>query len=397
MFTTKSLILSICLSLFIYLEYFNISSYILNTILALFGFYLLFSINKKELFGSGFILGILWFWWIGYSFVYYDLIYLVPLVILGIGLLYGLLFYFIGLFNNLLYKILYIFTVSFINPFEFNWFKFELPFINSYIGSSKLDFAIVLLSTATLVYFQSKNKFKLGIAIYAISILFIAIFYKANLSIPPSNLNIYENNTNIAQENRWNPKYKTIILDDNFKSINKAIGMKKDLIVFPETAFPIILNYDEQTLTKLLKHSYSIPIILGSLYKKEGLLYNSSYLFQNGTVQVANKVVLVPFGEAVPLPEKLRDIINNTFYNGAKDYETAENPTTFHIKGEKFRNAICYEATTDAIYKELDTQYVIAISNNAWFTPSIQPTLQKLLMKYYSFKYNVYIYSISNQ
>ena len=120
-------------------------------------------------------------------------------------------------------------------------------------------------------------------------------------------------------------------------------------------------------------------------------------MFDKGDIKVAHKVVLVPFGEAVPLPAKIRDIINDTFYGGAKDYETAKEATTFTIKGEKFRNAICYEATTDKVYENLDTNYVIATSNNAWFTPSIEPTLQKLLLKYYAKKYNLVIYSVTNK
>ena len=91
-----------------------------------------------------------------------------------------------------------------------------------------------------------------------------------------------------------------------------------------------------------------------------------------------------------------RLFINDLFYNGAKDYEVALKPTTFNIKNEKFRNAICYEATSDEIYKDLDSKYIIVSSNNAWFTPSIEPTLQKLLLKYYAKKYKVLIYHSTN-
>ena len=76
----------------------------------------------------------------------------------------------------------------------------------------------------------------------------------------------------------------------------------------------------------------------------------------------------------------LVDLINNIFYGGASDYSKASNATDFLIKGEKFRNAICYEATTDKIFENLgDTKYMMVISNNAWFIPSIEPTLQHLL------------------
>ena len=39
---------------------------------------------------------------------------------------------------------------------------------------------------------------------------------------------------------------------------------------------------------------------------------------------------------------------------------------------------------------------MIMISNNAWFTPSIEPTLQHLLLKYYSKKYGVTIFHVVN-
>ncbi|MEA3498833.1 MAG: apolipoprotein N-acyltransferase [Campylobacterota bacterium] len=396
MFTLKSIILSFCFSFFIYLDYFSFSNPIVETIVALFGFYILFRLNRRELFVSGFLIAILWFWWIGYSFVYYELSYLIPIVLIGIGIIYGILFYLGGLFNNLIYKVIYFFSLSFFEPFGFNWFKLELPFINSYFGTTKIDLAVILISTALLLYFQKRDKFKIAIVIYCISLILLSIFNKPTLNMKPSILKINIQNTQIAQEKKWDKKFRDEILEENFKNIKLSIDKNDEVIIFPETAFPIVLNHQANIKDMLLVYSYDITIVLGSLFEKGGLLYNSTYMFQDGKISVAHKVVLVPFGEAVPLPQKIRDIINDTFYNGAKDYETAKTPTTFSIKGVKFRNAICYEATTDKVYENLDTQYVIAISNNAWFTPSPQPVLQKLLMKYYSYKYNLYIYSVTN-
>ncbi|MEA3554101.1 MAG: apolipoprotein N-acyltransferase [Campylobacterota bacterium] len=397
MFSIKSIILSVSMSLFIYFEYFNLTNSLVNTIVGLFSFYILFTLNKKELFFAGFLIGIFWFWWIGYSFIYYNLLYLIPFVLIGIGTVYGVLFYIGGLVNNLLYKIVYFFALSFINPFGFNWFVLELPFINSYLGTSKIDLFIILLATSALIYSQIKNRFKLGILFYSVCLVSLSIFNKPILNTTPSNLKVKMQNTTIPQVKKWDKKYRETILNENFNNIKIAIEKNNDLIIFPETSFPIVLNHQKYIQKELLKYSKDISILLGALYEKDGLLYNSSYLFQDGVIKIANKVVLVPFGEAVPLPQKLRDIINNTFYNGAKDYETAKKATTFNIKGTKFRNAICYEATTNEIYKNLDTSYVIAISNNAWFTPSHQPVLQKLLMKYYAYKYNLYIYNVTNE
>jgi apolipoprotein N-acyltransferase len=397
MFTYKSLLLSISLSIFIYFEYFNIDIKTLHTFFVLLGFILIFKLSKKELFGSGFLVGILWFWWISYSFVYYELSYLIPIVIISIAFIYGFLFYFIGFFNNIFLKIIYIFTLSFIEPFSFNWFKIELPLINSYLGSSKIEFFILLLISAILVKYKDKYS-KIIITSYMSTIILLYLFnVYSQKNIKPPNIKIFKYQTNINQDIKWNKKYKKIIINDNLNIIRDAIKNNYDLIILPETSFPLILNHQPDLINQLLKYSKSISIVLGSLYEKDDQYYNSTYLFQNKLMKVAHKVVLVPFGEAVPFPQKIRDWINNTFYNGAKDYITASQPTTFNIKGIKFRNAICYEATTDKIYNNLDTNYIIAISNNAWFTPSIQPSLQNLLMKYYSKKYNLLILNVTNK
>ncbi|DAB31351.1 MAG TPA: acyltransferase, partial [Sulfurospirillum sp. UBA11407] len=122
---------------------------------------------------------------------------------------------------------------------------------------------------------------------------------------------------------------------------------------------------------------------------------NSAYVFENGKTQIAHKVILVPFGEQIPLPKFARDFINKLFFNGAEDYESAKAPHNFIIKGLEFRNAICFEATKDALF-EGNPRYMVAISNNAWFTPSIEPTLQNLLLRYYARKYNTTIYHSAN-
>lgn len=397
MFTYKSILTALFFSFFIYSEYFGFRIEFINTIFALMGILSLFLLRKNELFTVGFIISILWFWWIGYSFVYYDLKYLIPIVILLISFVYGIIFYFIGFYNNIIYKILYIFTLSFLNPFGFNWFKIELPFIYSYFGTSKIEFFIIVLSIGLFLHYRTQYKKQSIIAFFIVlfSLYFYNLFTLKTIKQP--NLKIYEYQTNIAQEQKWNRKYTKELVNNNFKAIENAKKNHYELIVFPETAFPLVLNQHESIDQKLKNLSHEISIVTGALYLKDGLYYNSTYLYEKGDVQVAHKVVLVPFGEAVPMPEKIRNFINNFFYNGAKDYETAKEPTTFTIKGKKFRNAICYEATTDEIYQKLDTPYVLVTSNNAWFTPSIQPTLQNLLLEYYKRKYKLYYINVTNK
>lgn len=287
------------------------------------------------------------------SFRYYDLTYLIPLIILLFGFVYGILFYLTALKNNIFIRAILFYTLIFIEPFGFNWFKPDLPLINTYYNT-----------------------------------------YKPSIEKP--NIKIYLPQYNTPQDLKWENSYKPSLIEENLKNIDYAIENKYDLIILPETTFPVLLNKEEELLNTLLEKSKHISIVTGALSYTQGKYLNSTFIFQNNNYQIADKVVLVPFGEAIPLPQFLVDFINDTFFDGASDYTSASSPTTFDIKGIKFRNAICYEATTNKVYENLDTQYIIAMSNNAWFTPSIEPILQKLLLKYYAQKYNMMIFHTSN-
>lgn len=350
---TKGFMVAFLLSAFIYLEYFEISNKPLNTICILIAYYLLATIDKKSLFFAGFFTGILWFWWIGYSFIYYDLIYLIPFVVLFFALTYGLLFWLTAIIDKVLIRIILLFLLTFLEPFGFNWFKLDLPLINTYFNN-----------------YETKVK-----------------------NVP---LKIYMPPYYISQDKKWDKKFADEMIEINLKNIDIAINNGYDIVILPETAFPLILNLDNKILETLKEKSKYISIVTGGISQNKNEYLNSTYLFENGNFKIANKVVLVPFGEEIPFPKFLTDFINNAFFDGASDYSKASKPTTFTIKGVKFRNAICYEATTDDIYQNLDTNFVIATSNNAWFTPSTQPTLQKLLLKYYAKKYNLVIYHSVN-
>ncbi len=225
-------------------------------------------------------------------------------------------------------------------------------------------------------------------------LLFLAVDFKDCKPKMP-NLKIYLSQTKIPQDVKWDPKYREKIVYSNLKIIDKAIEKGYDLVVLPESAFPMYLNLDDDLLNILKEKSKKIAIITGGLHYKNSLPYNSSYIFINERLIIADKVVLVPFGEETPLPKFLAKHVNEIFFNGAEDYQKAKKPTDFKIKNIKFRNAICYEATHPLLYKNAP-KYMIAISNNAWFTPSIEPILQNLIIKYYARMHNMVVFHSCN-
>lgn len=383
------LITALFFSAFIYLAYYGFTNKLLNTLLGITAFTLLLYIPKRSILFSGFFIGLLWFYWIGYSFKYDGVGYMTPFITFGFGLLYLIFFAPLAFTDKPYIRALFLFILSFIEPLGWNWMKLELPFVNSYIGVYKYQFIALLLALSLPALIKNKKLKALPL------LLLLAAFNYGYPTQHDAPIKIKLVATHIKQEDKWQRKNLYPTVNMIFNEIDKATKEGYDLVVFPESVFPLFMNRNPLLLSQVLAASKHIDIIAGSLLRENHLNYNVTYFFQNQTYKVAKKLVLVPFGEYIPLPSFMKKFVNDTFFAGASDFVTAKKPTDFLIKGVKFRNAICYEATCQKLY-DGDVKYMIAISNNAWFVPSIEPTIQKLLMEYYGRKNGITIYHAAN-
>ncbi|MBR2158630.1 MAG: apolipoprotein N-acyltransferase, partial [Campylobacter sp.] len=201
--------------------------------------------------------------------------------------------------------------------------------------------------------------------------------------------------TNISQDKIWERSTKDKIVKNNLNMIDQAISDGSRIVVLPESSFPLFLDHSEILLSVLKQKSYQIAIVAGALGTSDNKLYNSTYLFDKGEVKRLDKLILVPFGEEIPLPNFIKNLINKIFFDSAVDYSHANSVSDYKIDGVKIRNAICYEATRDELFVD-KPKFMIAITNNAWFAPSTQPNLQSKLLKLKAYKYKTTIYHSVN-
>ena len=384
-----ALLIAVSFSAFIYRDYFGLPHIaLIETLLALGAYYGLLSAPRRTVLLAGFFIGLLWFYWIGFSFRYYGMPWAVPLVIVFFGLVYLLYFGVLALSEQPFIRAALLFGLTFVAPMGFNWMVPELPLLQTWLGFEKWQFALILFALALAAALKTPWRF-------AALLLLVGAYAPAYTPPPMPPLKIKLTSTAVAQDLKWLPRMQMPSIAHNFALIDEAVAEGNDLVILPESVFPLFLNMRPELVEMLKARSEEIAIVTGALLYENGSNYNVTYFFRGGQMQIAKKMVLVPFGEYIPLPDWIGRWINVFVFDGASDYLSADHPTDFDINGTLFRNAVCYEATAEPLFAG-DPRYMIAISNNAWFTPSIEPTLQRLLMTYYARRHRTVIFHSAN-
>lgn len=372
----------------IYFSFFeNIFLETLSPFLAIWGLILLLRTKSaKGYFWTGFLTGLFWFWWVGLSAIYFNLNYLVPVIALIMGLVYGVLFRICFLFKFDFLRLCAIFALSFIHPLGFDWLEWGIYTAYGFFDSSLRGIICLFL----IAYFIYEGYISRYYKIAIVLILFFTGFHyeeKTATTLPFSYKLI---NTNISQDQKF--LQEKLILNSNalLSEISRAILEKKELVILPETAFAFNLRGTKyEDFLKELSHK--IIIITGAFYTKDGQTYNSTYVFRRGKSYIFNKHFLVPFGEEIPF---FKELVKKYFLPNIEEFTRGPAQSQYKLNNSLITNAICYEATKEQNYK--NSKIIIALSNNAWFNHSSEYKLQRLLMQFYASKYGVSIYHATN-
>lgn len=184
---------------------------------------------------------------------------------------------------------------------------------------------------------------------------------------------------NIAQTMKWDPEERAGIIR-RYLDLSAPSRENYDLLLWPETAIPVLLDEDSALLSQLAAFLPADALLLTgapcrTLVDGESV-YSNSILAISSAGQVLpryDKHHLVPFGEYVPLKGLLPF---ERLTEGLGDFSTGPGPATFHLPGAPpVGLAICYEAIfPGAIIDAQDRPaWIFNATNDAWFGTSIGP------------------------
>lgn len=266
--------------------------------------------------------------------------------------------------------------------------------ISDLIGAYGISFLIVFINTSLFVCFASFFRYKWKDVrvrpwTVIISLSISGIMLGATLYYGRQRVNMIDTSLqkapkvkialiqgNIDQSIKWEPSFQNSTIKRYNRLSHFSLSARPELIVWPETATPFYLNYNNELTQKILTavKKSKTPHLIGSpsviVKNEEVQYYNSAYLINKdgAIIEKYDKVHLVPFGEYVPLKTyfpfigKMVEQIGD-FRSGKKGGILAWEKANLGIQ-------ICYEI----IFPELSRAMVgngadllVNITNDAWF------------------------------
>lgn len=178
---------------------------------------------------------------------------------------------------------------------------------------------------------------------------------------------------NAAQHLKWRPDMIPVFWERQLAFTADPENPAPDLVVWPETAIPVMLGRGETALAAISAAARDRPVIAGIQRRDAGGVYNSLVVIGpgGGVEQVYDKHHLVPFGEYVPFAALLGRLgVKGLAAADIYGYAAGPGPAVLDL-GPRLGTAlplICYEAVFP---QDLRTGtrpgWLLHITNDAWF------------------------------
>ncbi|MCM8779873.1 MAG: apolipoprotein N-acyltransferase, partial [Candidatus Omnitrophica bacterium] len=242
--------------------------------------------------------------------------------------------------------------------------------ISDITGAYGVSFLVMLVNASLW-----KRKFFFAVA--CLILVFGYGIFRLNHKIDGEKIGITVIQGNVPQELKWVREEKEKILEKYTGLTRQAVVDKADLLIWPETAMPVVLEEEPgifKAVSSLAK-KINKPILTGVVRSENKNYFNSAVLFSpdGELIQHYDKIHLVPFGEYIPLRQPfifLERLAPIEDFRRGKDYILFQirNPKSEIRK--KFGVLICFED----IFPELARRFVqrgadflVNITNDAWF------------------------------
>ncbi len=178
---------------------------------------------------------------------------------------------------------------------------------------------------------------------------------------------------NAAQHLKWDPEQAPIFFRRLLDFTAAGTEGRPDLIIWPETSVPALLNDAAPLLERIARAAGGVPVVAGIQREEAGRYYNSLVVLDaaGAVAELYDKHHLVPFGEYLPLADYI-DAVGMTVFGASAGFGYAPGPGARLLDlGDLGAPLplICYEAifSQDVNAAPARPGWLLQITNDAWF------------------------------
>ncbi|MDP2173351.1 MAG: apolipoprotein N-acyltransferase [Candidatus Cloacimonadaceae bacterium] len=357
---------------------------------------------------------------------------LIGLIILYAGF-YFIVFYMIQRVFLVVPRWRYVAFVCGILSFEFlqNFGENRFPWFNT--AYSLADYTVLIqiadlggvLGISLLILLVNLGLYRLlrrkGWSILAVVLIFVSwvgygVFRMNSIKMGRIDAGIQVMQPSIPQEDKWDEDQYQMILKRYHELTFAAAEDGAKLVIWPEAAMPVYLTHDYSRLNDLYEiiESANVDVFTGfpdyapapPSHFADKYYYNAATLFKpkRPPDKIYHKNILVPIGERMiwlayfPFLSKLQF--------GQANWEFGTELCYYQSGDYIFSPSICYETAFAginhrmAIRKEagrlIKSDYLVNITNDAWFGTSYGPWLHAMMMKFRAVENRIQIYRSAN-
>ncbi len=377
----------------------------------------------KEVFWSGFVFGVVYFfgtlYWIYHSITYYGGVSFVVSLCLVLLLCCYLALYpavfsvlFIRLYRKTKLPALFIAPVlwvmlEFVRSYALTGFPWSSVGYSQYrtlsliqiadiTGIYGVSFLVLAVNGACVDLLLTRKRiskmplFPLSYTITGFILLLLLISAAYGYSLfrlselrPGNTCSISVIQGNIEQDRKWEPSYQQEVMAVYENLSREALSAKPFLLVWPETAVPFYFGYDTHNTDDLLqlqkkRGSWLLfgSVLVKSRSQERTELTNSVILLdpEGKKSFTYDKIHLVPFGEYVPLRSILFFV--DKLVAGIGDYVPGRQYIRAETEQGSFGTIICYEVIFPGLVRKFFAtggDFIVTITNDAWFGKTAGP------------------------
>ncbi|APX10855.1 apolipoprotein N-acyltransferase [Tateyamaria omphalii] len=228
---------------------------------------------------------------------------------------------------------------------------------------------LVMMAAAGLAWAVPREWVKVAIVVALAAVIDVIPLRSADSPLTDKTVRLIQ--PNAPQQEKWDPaRIPTFI---NRQIDYTADGDVPDLVVWPETALPYLLDQAQPALDVIAEAARGAPVVLG-IQREEAEQYYNSLVTLDATghvTQIYDKHHLVPFGEYMPLPGLFRRLgIQSIAERVDGGYTPGPGPQLLDMGPlGKALPLICYEAVFahDVGASPERPDFLMQLTNDAWF------------------------------